>query len=226
MSDGVIINVVTPATSHDLIDLATLKTMLDVASTDTSHDAQYQLLITQNSQMLAQECNRGAIENATFAKETVEEAWKCVGPVCCPNGANKIWLSHYPIETITSIEQPAGTVLDPSAYVYEPLTGKVYILAGGNTDIVINYTGGYDLPTEAPPPLQQITGLLVKQYRAALTWITGSGSGVRLLAHKESRVVYFSPKDLIMAGFMPAGGPAAALVQYRDILTKYTRFAM
>ena len=55
----------------------------------------------------------------------------------------------------------------------------------------MTYTGGFDLPTGAPEALKQATALMAgisksEQTAAALT-------GVRMIAHKESRVMFHPP---------------------------------
>ena len=68
------------------------------------------------------------------------------------------------------------------------------ILKPSSTEPVeIEYTGGYELPEESPLPLQQAVALMVstskaEQAAAALT-------GVRMISHKESRVMFHSPSS-------------------------------
>jgi hypothetical protein len=214
----VVIKVLEPAETHDLISLEDCKILLDIPEGDTSGDSQLEMLISQNSEAIAVECNR------VFAKEKVEETWRCVAPVCCPDGTCKIWLSHYPVKPkdIESVESPRGSLIDPTGYDLEPLSGKLILLNGCSSEIVVTYTGGYDLPEEAPLALQQVTGMRVRGVQAELRIATTSGSGVRMLAHKDSRVIYFSPKDLVMAG----GGAASPAAQSasKNVLSKYTRY--
>jgi hypothetical protein len=146
-----LVNVITPATSVGLISLEDAKLLLDIPAADTSGDVKLQMLIDQNSMMLALQANRD-----TFAKEKVEERWDCVGPVCCPDGTCKIYLTRFPVRLadIESVESPEGTLIDPSGYRLEQNTGKLVLIAGCSSEILITYTGGYDLPDEAPLPLQ------------------------------------------------------------------------
>jgi hypothetical protein len=213
------IDVITEATTHDLISLADLKIMLDIPAGDTSNDQQLQLLIEQNSEAIAMECNR------VFGKEEVEELWQCVAIECCPDGASKIWLSHYPVDLVEpfTVESPPGTVLDPTAYRVEKWSGKLTIKAGTSSSILVHYTGGFDLPDEAPGPLQQATGVLVRKYRTEAAAASTSGSGVRMLAHKDSRVIYFSPKDMA-GGTTTSTGPSVETSAIKNLLSKYTRY--
>ncbi len=219
MSD-VDIDIITEAVTHDLISLDDLKIMLDIPSSDTSSDEQLQMLIEQNSAAIARQCNR------IFGKEDVVEYWDCVGPVCCPDGAARLWLSHYPVESITSVETPAGTLLDPSSYRLERLTGKLTIPGAWGVPIIVTYSGGYDLPDEAPVELRGVVSNLIRSSRTEAAAASTGGSGIRMLAHKESRVIYFSPKD--MAGGGSTGTSTAApsgTAQFnKDMLSKFTRY--
>jgi Phage gp6-like head-tail connector protein len=212
-----IVNVITPAASQDLIALAELKTFLNI--TDASQDAQLQMLISTTSESIALECNR------VFGFEKVEETWRCVAPVCCPDGTCKIWLSHFPIDPadIVSVESPLGTLIDPADYVLEELTGKLILLNGCSSEIVVTYSGGYNLPAEAPNPLKQLTALGVRGTQSQILLATTSGAGVRMLAHKDSRVMYFAPKDMVQR-LGSTGGATTGERQARDVLSKYTRY--
>jgi hypothetical protein len=109
--------------------------------------------------------------------------------------SRRLFLSQWPLKEadLTSVEAPRGTVLDPSAYEIEEKPGKLELLNGsGGEPIVVTYSGGYELPTEAPPDLKQAVGLLIREYRQ----MTIVGSGVRSLTHTDARVQYFSPRDL------------------------------
>jgi hypothetical protein len=214
------IEVITEATTHDLISLDDLKIMLDIPASDVSNDPQLQMLIEQNSEAIAMECNR------VFAKEEVEELWQCVAIECCPDGASRIWLSHYPVDMSLpiTVESPVGTLLDPSAYRIEKWSGKLTITAGVSSEVLVHYTGGYVLPDEAPGPLQQVAGLMVRSFRTEAAAASTSGSGVRMLAHKDSRVIYFSPKDMAGGGTTTSTGPSIQTSAVKNLLSKYTRY--
>ena len=50
------------------------------------------------------------------------------------------------------------------------------------------------------------------------------GSGIRMLAHKESRVIYFSPKDMAGGSTGAATGPTVQTTAVKNILSKFTRY--
>lgn len=213
------IDIITAAATHDLISLADLKIMLDIPAADTSSDQQLQMLIEQNSHAIARECNR------IFGKEEVTEYWDCFAPMCCPDGAARLWLSHYPVESIVSIETPTGTLLDPIDYRLEKLTGKLTIEGAWGMPVIVTYIGGYNLPDEAPPELQAVASNMVRSSRTEAAAASTGGSGIRMLAHKESRVIYFSPKD--MAGGTAGGtsvAPSNTSQFNKNMLSKFTRY--
>src|SRR4249920_860178 len=149
------IKIITPATTQDLITLDELKQCLNVPTSDTSHDVQFQLWIKQYSAVIAVACNR------TFAYEEVRETWRGDPP---PYENNRIFLSHWPVAEadLTSVEAPSGTALDPSSFELEELSGKVSLWGNWSEDIVVNYSGGYKLPDEAPDDLKALAMLLVQ----------------------------------------------------------------
>jgi hypothetical protein len=217
-----LVNVITPATSVGLISLDDAKLLLDIPASDTSGDVKLQMLIDQNSMMLAEQANR----LQGWGKQKVIERWDCVGPVCCPNGACKIWLMVPPVKhiDIENIESPEGTVIDPASIRLEELTGKLIFPSGCASEILITYTGGYVLPDEAPLPLQQALRLAVRQDQTQAAQAATGGAGIRMLAHKDSRIMYFSPKD--MAGASATGGlsVSAADNAIKNLISKYTRY--
>jgi hypothetical protein len=217
-----LVNVITPATDVGLISLADAKILLGIPAADTSTDAQLQMLIDQNSMMLALQANRD-----TFAKEKVEERWDCVAPVCCPDGTCKVYLTRYPVKLadIESVESPEGTLIDPSGYRLEQNTGKLILIDGCSSEVVVIYTGGYDLPAEAPLPLQQAAGLMVRAFRSQAAQEATGGAGVRMIAHKDSRVMYYSPKDMA-GGTTTTGGTSvsASDAAVKNLIQKYTRY--
>ena len=217
-----LVNVITPATEVGLISVADLKILLAVPAEDTSSDAQLQMLIDQNSMVLAKRANRD-----TFAKEKVEERWDCLAMECCPEGTRKIWLTRAPVKPadIESVLSPDGTIIPPSGYRLEQSTGKMIFLYGAD-EILITYSGGYDLPEEAPLDLRMMARLMVQQTQAQAAQAATGGSGIRMLAHKDSRIMYYSPKDL--AGGGSGGGGASSTASATEqaidnLIRPYTR---
>lgn len=215
-----IVNVLTPATEVGLISLEDAKILLGISAGDTSADEQLQMLIDQNSMQLALQANRD-----TFAKEKVEELWDCLGPECC-HGATDVYLTRYPVKKadIELVETPQGTAVAPADWILQESVGLLR-LPYATDQVFVRYTGGYDLPDEAPLPLQQAAGLMVRQFRTQAAQESTSGAGIRLLAHKDSRIMYFSPKDMAGGSSSSSGGPtvSASDAAIKNLIAKYTR---
>jgi len=215
------VTVITAATSVALLSLDEAKIMLGMPAGPSADDAQLQMLLDQNSMILAREANRD-----TFAKEKVEERWDCVAPVCCPNGTCKIWLMRSPVKLadIEILQSPEGT--DVVNYRLEEKTGKLTLLDGCASEILITYTGGFALPEEAPLDLKQAAGVRLRQYRTQAAQESTVGAGIRLLQHKEKRVVYFSPRDLAGGSSGGTGGVSvsAADAAVKSLIQTYTRY--
>jgi len=211
----IIVDVVTPATSYALVTLEELKAMLNIPATDTSEDAMLQLWIDQYSDVIATMCNR------VFGKETVTEIW--TGDLE-PFDSPRLFLTRYPVKAadIISVESPEGLAMDPAGYNLDSKCGKLKVRAGyaWSEPIVVSYTGGYDLPTEAPPALKAALGLAVstariRQHQAVV-------SGVRSISHRESRVMFFDVNATAakLGTTNPVGSLPAAL---GPLLYHYTR---
>jgi Phage gp6-like head-tail connector protein len=210
------VKVITPADSYDLATLDEVKVMLGIDPADTSEDALLQVWITQYSDMIATMCHR------VFAYEEVEETWRGdTKPFDTDNG--RVFLTHYPVadEDIVSVTGPDGADLS-GTYELENRSGKLqFFNTPWSEPIRITYSGGYNLPEDAPPALKQALGLLVQIARA---WQSRSlTAGVRSISHRESRVQFFDIfQELSKMGAPGPVGMASAMVQ--PLLTAYMRF--
>jgi hypothetical protein len=211
----VTVKVLTKADSYALLILDEAKLMMNIPSGDTSGDAYLQMLIDQNSDSIATLCNR------TFAYEEVLETWRCIGPVCCPDGACRIYLTHYPVkeDEIISVETPKGYTLLPEDYEIEEASGKLTVWGGCTGEIVVRYFGGYDLPDDAPDALKQAATVAVQSSKTEAE--SSAVSGIRMIAHKESRVMYHNPAQ---ASKSSSGGTTGAQqAAIKSLLTHYIR---
>jgi hypothetical protein len=213
----IIVKVITPAESYDLATLDEIKTLLGLALTDTHEDAVLAMWITQYSDVIATICHR------VFAKEKVIETWRGdTKPFDTDNG--RLFLTHYPVvdTDIESITAPDGATIDPTGYELENGSGKLqFFNATWSEPIRITYTGGYDLPEEAPPALKQALALLVNNARI---WQSRSlTSGVRSISHRESRVQFFDVNQAV-AKMGGAGPLAMASEMVNALLSAYIRF--
>jgi hypothetical protein len=212
------IKVITPATSTALLTLDEIKLALGIDPLNTAHDAQLQMLIDTYSDVIAVMCQR------TFAKEKVSETWRGDPP---PYENYRVFLSHWPVidTDIESVYAPSGLLIDPTAYEVETDSGKLTLLGslGGCADdpIVVTYTGGYELPDEAPPALKAALQLMVQA--AASQLLRGLNTGIRSISHKDARVMYFDPTATAAKGGS-AKGPLVGGDTIQALLSAYMRF--
>jgi hypothetical protein len=206
--------VVTPATSIDLISLDELKLALNITS--TVQDAMLADLITRVSAEVAAYCN-----NRVFGYETVVETFTEM-----PVDINRLYLARFPVPQdstgITSITSGSAALTYPNGLLLDSLWGKLTNTGGAFTEqTVISYSGGYNLPDEAPPGLKQACVILMREaYYASLR----GDATVRMIGHKESRIIYFDPNLLARAmGGAGSGGSPAQRASH-DLLTHFTRY--
>jgi len=206
-----IIEVLTPATSFDLMTLDEAKLLMGLSVNDPNEDQQLQLFIDINSQTVMRLCNR------IFAREEVREEWREL------NGGHRIFPSHWPIHPadLESVESPAGTVLDPSNYELEEESGKIEIFSSvaWTEPVVVTYWGGYRLPDGCPKPLKQACSLLNVQSK--LMAQLGTIAGIRQLRHKQATVGFHDPLKIIEAAMGGHGSPTQMAVM--TLLNKYMR---
>jgi pyridoxine 5'-phosphate synthase PdxJ len=82
----------------------------------------------------------------------------------------------------------------------------------------VTYTGGYELPDEAPPALKQALTLTLREERRHAQ--IASVAGMRSLAHKESRVNFFDPN----AAIAKLGASGSAVPEpVKNLLMHYIR---
>jgi hypothetical protein len=196
-----IVKVLTPATTYDLMSLAEMKEVLNIPSTDTSSDAELAVQITRFSDVISVTCNR------VFAQETVAETWRGIS-------SNRVFLTHFPAleSDIQTVECPRGSVIDPSTWEFEEKSGKLELYASMSDPIVVTYTGGYLLPDGAPPALKQAMELMILEYRAMVARL--EAGGVRSISHKEARVMFFDPLAMLAKGQGLGWGTANALLMH------------
>jgi hypothetical protein len=177
----------------DLISLDDLKLALGI--TGTTEDAALQSAITMQSRIIAEYCNRRfglaeAIETFTFDR----------GEIILQRQA--LVLSLYPVSAIFEVSTAGATDAD---YELDAEGGRLW--PGGTWwlgapienpgvpyqgKISVTYSGGYDLPEDAPARLQRAVIECVSSVR------TTAGGGyrdptIREVQHGDTRISYMSP---------------------------------
>jgi hypothetical protein len=204
----------TAATSIDLLTLDELKRALNL--TGNLQDEMLADMITRISAEVAAYCN-----NRVFGFETVVETFTEIPP-----DVRRLFLARYPIPAdatgITAITINGTVQTYPGTMLLDSLWGKLTLPNGGGfvEQTVIEFSGGYNLPDGAPPALKQAAVILMRE--AYYSTIRGDAS-VRMIAHKESRIIYFDPNVLAKTGMGGSHGtPAQRAVA--DLLTHFTRY--
>jgi hypothetical protein len=201
----VTVKIITPATSFALMTLDELKKALGAPTGTPATDEQWTWLIEANSATISELCNR------VFAKEEVEESWRDLVN-------RRVFLTHYPVKE-ADIQSVTTNGTDRLDWELEEASGKLSIFTDRQEPIVVRYTGGFDLPDEAPMPLKQAAVLMSANWKAQLAMV--QVTGVRMIAHKEARVMFHTPTTGGGGGASSSGGVPPAV---ESILSQYTRF--
>jgi hypothetical protein len=207
------IDVIAPATSQSLVDVPEAKLALNLSrSTDPVVEDQIEMFIDWSSSEIA------AIAGRVFGEETVTETFHVISeqfPDC-------IYLNRWPVANIASITDDLNA-LQAGGYQLEKRTGKITRIdgIGFGGPVTVTYTGGYKLPKDAPSALKQATLLMTREaYNAAIR----GDSTIRMIGHKEARVIYFDPnaRANVSGGGGTAGSPAKRAAA--DLVRHFMRF--
>jgi hypothetical protein len=209
----VMVKVLEPADNISFLTVREAKLMLGLPPDDTAQDDLIEQQIEIASATIAELTNR------TFAKEKVYETWRDFSH-------RRLWLTRFPVEDddIEKITIGGNRTLSGDEYEIENKSGMLHF--GVNTAIEpirVTYSGGFVLPDDAPKPLKQATLLLVTQQRSQAT--RESIEGIRMIAHKDSRVLFFDPTQQAKSAG-PSGGLGSGSKQVDDLLMHYVRHAI
>jgi len=199
-----------PAEAMSFLSLDEAKTLLGIESDDAAaNNDQLKMQIAISSAVIMRVCNR------MFARQKVAESWRDLE-------SRRVFLTHWPVKAddIESVAS-ADRALASEQYELEEISGKLSNFGGWVEPVRIIYSGGFNLPDEAPLPLKQATLLLVRQ--AKLEASREAIEGIRMIAHKESRVMFFDPNSInrTTANIGPLGTGVLAVDQ---LLYHYMRF--
>ena len=180
------------------------------ASTSEVLDDQIEMLVKWISDEIAIACNR------QFGRETIQETFREL------NVSKRLYVADYPIVEIDSLEENGSTLVEDQDFEIDSESGTITRLGGvvWIEPVVVNYIGGYDLPNGAPDSLKQAAMFLTRE--GYYQMIRGDAS-IRMVAHKESRIIYFDPNAQAKAAMGGSGG-SPAMKRTGEILKAYTRF--
>lgn len=149
MKGPVQINVVTPANDYDLIDLATLKTLLDIS--DDSLDAYFDIVIPQASTDIANYCNQPiVVETIQASFWPTRDGW----PWAVRGEIAPLQLPRWPLTLVTSIVETINnvptTLVAATDYIADMATGQITRLGRDGyprnwhaNPIVVVFAAGY-----------------------------------------------------------------------------------
>lgn len=203
----VTVKILQPATEFDFMTLGEAKIALGISTATAAQDAQLEWMISTNSATISRLCNR------VFAKEKVQETWRC-------QQSRRSFLTHWPVKE-DDIESVTTNGFDNVNWELEEGSGKLSIFSGKAEPIIITYTGGYALPDEAPLELKQALGLMVATEKAELAAV--AVTGVRMIAHKESRVMFHPPNAATKSSGGGGGAGSGVMPAVESILSHFVR---
>jgi hypothetical protein len=203
-----IVRVLDPADQVAFLTLREAKLLLGLPPTgaDPIDDERLQLQINIASATIMRLCNR------VMAYERIAETWRNFNPV------RTLFLSHFPVNE-DDVEEVIGGG-GPLAFELEEQSGTLHGNFGGG-DVRIVYSGGFELPDEAPLDLKQACLLMLSSQRSAAT--RESIEGIRMIAHKDSRVLFFDPNATAAKVTGTGGGSRSGVPAVDALLGHYTR---
>lgn len=176
---------------YDLTTVEAVNAELSLESS-TANDATVAAQIEGNSKIIADMCGR------VFAQQTVRETYRLQWSDSQFDGLN---LSRFPLVQFDSITI-GGSEADASTYEIDNEAGQILRTCGRwprNSLIVMEYTGGYNLPDEAPAGLARACIEAIREQRSS----QGRDLSVRDISSGENRVSYFdrTNSSAFLSGF-------------------------
>ena len=179
----------TDSAGPDLISLDDLKLALGI--TGDTNDAVLQAAITFQSRIIAEYCDRRfgraeAVETFTFDRyESLATR-------------NALTLSLYPVVEVLGVSSAGATASD---YEFDPVTGRLWFEGWCSGAVSVSYSGGYDLPEEAPARLQKAVIEAVREGQTS----GARDPSIREVQHGDARISYFtSATSSASPGFLSA----------------------
>jgi len=169
-----ILDEATDSAGPDLISLADLKLALGI--TDDSNDATLQAAITFQSRIIAEYCDR------RFGRADVLETFT-FDPDESMLTRQALTLSLYPVAEILEVSSAGATAAD---YDLDPASGRLW--GGWSGTVAVVYSGGYDLPEEAPARLQKAVIEAVREGQTS----GARDPSIREVQHGDTRISYFT----------------------------------
>jgi len=197
---------------YDLTTVDAVNAALGITG-NTADDAIMAANITQASRIIGELCNR------TFAMLTVSESFR----VRWGEPVHVLNLRQFPVTELISITHADQIVIDQQLYELDYESGQLWMKcwrwAG---EVVVEYTGGYSLPDDAPPLLSQATIETLRAQRALTSSAAVTLGGIRSTTHGDTTVTYMDPysRSSTSTGMSSAALPPNAadmISRYKDL---------
>jgi hypothetical protein len=199
---------------HDLTTVEAVNAALGLES-NTDDDGIIAEQITRASRLIADLCNAGPERLRTFGLLTVQESFR----VTWGEPVEALYLRQYPVGEITSITQ-GDAEADPTMYEIDDENGLLWMKCGRWCgEVIAEYSGGYDLPAEAPVLLAQACLETIRAQRTSAT----RDPSVRTVQHGDTAVTFNDYYNRL--GLSGAGG-AILPPSANDMIQKYIRKAV
>lgn len=193
----------TDSAGPDLVSLADLKLVLGITGSD--EDEALQASITFQSRIIAECCDRRfgraeALETFTFDQFETSQARQA------------LVLKLYPVLEILSVNGSIGGAA--ADYTFDPESGRLW---GGpwSGTVAVTYSGGFDLPEEAPARLTRAVIDAVNESRQSGT----RDPTIREVQHGDTRVAYYTPT-------LSSGSSSYLSASVTDLIRPYRRLSV
>lgn len=198
------VTVLEAASSYDLATLLQVKNYFAIPIvTDDPNDVRLQSLITFQSRVIADYCDR------VFAHEKVSEIIY-TRETTAPAGVNtaeviiSLTLARWPVLSLETVAKDGVTLVEGDDYLLDADSGTLRGKLIGD-EIELTYEAGYDLPDGAPGPLALATIDMVRQ-----SYFYGSRDPmIQLISDNTAGTIRFFPPPGISSG-RGGGGEASA----------------
>lgn len=166
---------------YDLTTVATVNTELGLTSS-IAGDAQLAAQITACSRIIADLCGR------VFALQTVTETFRIGWREHC----TALPLARWPVVGTVSLTANDSPLIADTDYEVDAEGGIIWHIHHGHFHgkVVAIYTGGYDLPDDAPAGLARACLEIIREQRYAI----GRNTSIRSVMAGENRVDYFDAR--------------------------------
>lgn len=145
----VISSIVTAATSHAMVDLATVKEELNIDEGDVSADNRLSRYIREASKAAENYCNR------VFVVETIKDQFfpqRDPPLVIALEGLDPLQLSRFPVKSVASVVENGATLTKDVDFMVDADKGQLirldlntYPRRWDSLPIVVQFDGGFDL---------------------------------------------------------------------------------